>query len=137
MGWVKRICHPEIQIRYFGILIIWFVFVFVFLGPNPQHTELPRLGIESELQLLAYTTSTAMQASGCICGLLHCSLRQCQILNPLSEASDPPLVLMEPSCCSLPLSHNGNSWNIDFCVCVCLSFLGLHLRHMEVPRLVV
>ena len=31
---------------------------FVFLGPHLQQMEVPRLGIESELQLLAYTTAT-------------------------------------------------------------------------------
>ena len=31
-----------------------------FLGPHPWHAEVPRLGAEAELQLLAYTTATAM-----------------------------------------------------------------------------
>ena len=35
-------------------------FLFVFLGPHLWHMEVPRLGVESELQLLAYTTATAM-----------------------------------------------------------------------------
>ena len=30
-----------------------------FLGPHSRHMEVPRLGVESELQLLAYTTATA------------------------------------------------------------------------------
>ena len=33
-------------------------FFFIFLGPHPQHMEVPRLGIELEL---AYTIVTAMQ----------------------------------------------------------------------------
>ena len=32
---------------------------FVFLGPHPQHMEVPRLEVESELQLPAYTTANA------------------------------------------------------------------------------
>ena len=32
---------------------------FFFLGPHLQHKEVPRLGVESELQLPAYTTATA------------------------------------------------------------------------------
>ena len=36
-------------------------FFFLFLGPLLQHMEVPRLGVESEVQLLAYTTATAMQ----------------------------------------------------------------------------
>ena len=31
-----------------------------FSGPHLQHMEVPRPGAESELQLLAYTTATAM-----------------------------------------------------------------------------
>ena len=36
-----------------------FVCVFVFLGRQPLHVEVPRLGVKSELQLLAYATATA------------------------------------------------------------------------------
>jgi len=34
-------------------------FFFSFLGPHPQHRDVPRLGVRSELQLPAYTTATA------------------------------------------------------------------------------
>ena len=36
-----------------------FLFLFSFLGPHLQHMEVPRLGVELELQLPAYTTATA------------------------------------------------------------------------------
>ena len=36
------------------------VCVCVFLGPHLQHMEIPRLGVESELWLLAVTPATAM-----------------------------------------------------------------------------
>ena len=49
--------------------------------------EVPRLGVESELQLPAYTTATAMQDPSCICNLHHSS-QQRRNLNPLSEARD-------------------------------------------------
>ena len=53
--------------------------------------EIPWLGVESELQLLAYATATATATSALdmnhICGLHH-SLQQCWILNPVSEARD-------------------------------------------------
>ena len=42
----------------------------------------------------AYTTTTATPDTRCICEL-HCSLLQCQILNPLSEAKDQTHILME------------------------------------------
>ena len=36
---------------------LFFSSLFVFLGPHLQHMEVPRLGVESELQLPAYTTA--------------------------------------------------------------------------------
>ena len=42
--------------------------------------EIPRLDVELELQLLAYTTSTAMP-DPCTCNL-RCSFQLCQILTP-------------------------------------------------------
>ena len=47
--------------------------------------EVSRLGVESELQLSAYTTATAMPDPSRVWDLHH-SLWQCQILNPLIEA---------------------------------------------------
>ena len=41
--------------------IYLYLFLFCFLGPNPQHMEVPRLGVELELQLLAYITAIAMR----------------------------------------------------------------------------
>ena len=70
--------------------------------------DVPRPGVESELQLLAYTTAAAMQDLSLIWDLHHSS-QQCQILNPLSEARDRTCVLMDTSqVCNL-LSHNRNS----------------------------
>ena len=37
----------------------FFFFFLVFLGLNVQHMEFPRLGVKSEIQLLAYATATA------------------------------------------------------------------------------
>ena len=61
--------------------------IFFFLGPHPSHMEVPRLGVERELQLPAYTTATVTRDPSHVCNLHH-SLRQHRILNPLSEARD-------------------------------------------------
>ena len=58
--------------------------------------EVPRLGVESELQLLAYTTATATWDPSRVCDLQHGS-RQSQILNPLSEARNRNCVPMDTS----------------------------------------
>ena len=78
--------------------------------------EGPRLGVEFELQLPAYTTATATDTDtdtatldpSCICDL-HCSLWQHRILNPLSKARDRTCILMDTSQVLNVLSHNGNS----------------------------
>ena len=44
-----------------GIFFVFWGFFFVFLGPHMKHMEVPRLGVELELWLLAYATATAMQ----------------------------------------------------------------------------
>ena len=82
--------------------------LFSFLGPHLQHMEILRFGVELELQLLAYTTATALQDLSGICNLDH-SLPQCQILNPLSEARDQTHILMGTRWVHNPLSHNGSS----------------------------
>ena len=82
-----------------------FCFCFVFLlGPHMQHMELPRLGVELELQLPAYTTATATRDRSCVCELHHSSQQQRRILNPPSEARDRTHNLTVPSqisfCCA-------------------------------------
>ena len=56
--------------------------------------EVPWLGVELELQLLAYTTATEMLDLNHICDLHH-SLRQRQILNQLSKARDRTCILKD------------------------------------------
>ena len=58
---------------------------FVILGPHLRHREVPRLGVESELKLLAYAIATPDLSQVCD---PYRSSWQCQILNPLSEARD-------------------------------------------------
>ena len=73
-------------IRNFNFFYCQFFF-FGFLGLHLRHMKVPRLGVESELQLPAYTTATATQDPNCMCDLHHSSLQH-QILNPLSKARD-------------------------------------------------
>ena len=58
--------------------------------------EVPRLGVQSELQLPAYTTAPAMPDPRGVCDLDHSSW-QPRILNPLSEARTRTWVLMDAS----------------------------------------
>ena len=58
--------------------------------------DYPKLGVESELQLMAYAIATAMPDLNCICDLHHSS-PQCWILNPLREARGQICFLMDTS----------------------------------------
>ena len=43
-----------------AIKLVVFFFFLIFLGPHLWHTEVPSLGVESDLKLLAYATTTSM-----------------------------------------------------------------------------
>ena len=66
---------------------ILLIFSFFFLRLHLRHMEVPRLGVELELLLPAYTTATATWDLSHICNLHHSS-QQHRILNPLSRARD-------------------------------------------------
>ena len=90
-------------------LFFWFLFVcFAFLGLYLWHMEVPRLGVESELQQPAYTTATAMRDPSCVYNLHHSSWQR-WILSPLSGARDGTLILTDASQILNSLSHNRNS----------------------------
>ena len=86
--WQQLLCNQALKRVVF--------FLSLFLGQYPRHIEVPRLGVELELQLSAYTTATAMQDLSLVCDLYH-SPWQRQILNPLSEARDRTCALMDAS----------------------------------------
>ena len=81
--------------------------------------EVPRPGVESELQLLAI--ATAAPDLSCICGIHH-SLLQHRILNPLSKARDGTCILMDTSQVLNPPSHRGNA-NIKYNSSLYLGFV--------------
>ena len=70
------------------------IFFFGFSGPHLWHIEVPRLGVRSELHLLAFAIAT--QDPSRVYNLLHSSW-QCWIFNPLIEARDQTCNLMDPS----------------------------------------
>ena len=99
--------EKKVELKFF------FFFFFCLFRAVPSAYAFPRLGVESELQLLAYTTATATWDPNTICDLHHSS-QQLWILNLLSEARDQTLILTDPSWDSLLLSHEGNSLNSIF-----------------------
>ena len=67
---MKRLCPDSRCPQMFSCVCV--LCFFAFLGPHLWHLEVPRLGVESELQLP----------------------QQCRIFNPLSEARDGTHILM-------------------------------------------
>ena len=61
-----------------------------------MHMEVPRVGVELDLQLPAYTTAIAAQYLSRICELQH-SLWQRWILNSLMKARDGTCIFMDTS----------------------------------------
>ena len=53
--------------------------LFFFLGPHVRHMEVPRLGVQLELQLPAYTTATPDLSL--ICDLYHSSLQHRPLIH--------------------------------------------------------
>ena len=71
----------------FYFILFHFIIDF-FLWLHLWHMKFPRLGVESELQLQAYTTARATLDPSCICNLCH-SLQQHQTLNLVTETKHP------------------------------------------------
>ena len=86
----------KVALSYVNSQILLNFFFFVFLGLHLRHMDVPRLGVESKLQLQACTTATATQDPSRVCNLHHSSW-QPWILKPLSEARDQTCVLVDAS----------------------------------------
>ena len=89
----RQIAH---SLHHFSFsLLCCFVLFFAFLGPH-LHIEIPRLGVESELQPPAYPTATATWDPSCVCDLHH-RLWQSWISHPISEARNRTQIIMDTS----------------------------------------
>ena len=75
----------------------YYYYYYCFLGPHLWHMEVPRLEVQSGLQLLAYTTAITTQDLSHVCNLYYSS-QQRQILNPLNKARDWTCKLMVLRC---------------------------------------
>ena len=65
--------YRVLQDQVSWVFLVFFVCFLFFLGPHPQHMEVSRLGVKSELWLLTYTTATATSDPSCVCNLHHSS----------------------------------------------------------------
>ena len=90
-----------------------YLFIYCFLGPHLQHIEVPRPGVNSELQLPTYTTVTAVPDLSCMCKPHHSSWQR-RILNPLSKARGRTCILMDTSRVHNLLRHKRNALPSSF-----------------------
>ena len=98
-----------------------FLFFFFFLGPHLRHMEVPRLEVQLELQLPAYTTATATQDPSHVCNLHHShsnsgskprlqptpQLMATLDRSPTEQGQGSNLSPVDTSRVHLQLSHNG------------------------------
>ena len=120
-AWTMYLCRVEgvrknIKTCFRGNGFFFFWSFCPFQGRFGRHMEVPRLGVQLELQSPAHARATETQDPSHVCNLHHSS-RQRRILNPLSKARDRTRNLMVPGWIHLPLRHDGNSRNvIIFCI---------------------
>ena len=108
---MHRLTMPQYVVLFSTVIL--FFFLFFFLGLHPWRMKVPRLGVESELQLPDYTTATAAQDPSCICNL-HRSSRQCGIHDPLSEDRDRTCILMDAGQIRFRCTTMGTPTTINF-----------------------
>ena len=95
MSNISCTCWPSL---FLGENVCWDFcsFLFIYLFCSIFMAAPAALGVQSELQLPAYTTPTATSDLSLVCDLHHSSW-QCQILNTLSKARDQTLILIDIS----------------------------------------
>ena len=108
--WTVLHTYAYICIHMFLFCFFWFFFWFLWL--YPWHMEVPWLGAESELQLLASTTATATSDVSLICNLHHSSWKR-WILDSLSKAMDWTSNLMVPSQIWFQWARTGTSTHVS------------------------
>ena len=107
-NWVIKNAINKKSCLALGIILSKYFFLRSYLW----HMEVPRLGVEWELQLSAYTTVTAMSDPSHILDL-HCSLWQHQMLNPLREARDRTCILVDTSWVHYSWATTGTSSSVN------------------------
>ena len=104
----------NLLIQHFKVYISFFLsffFFFCFLGPHLQDMEVPRLEVKLELQLLAYSTATAMWDLNWVCSLHHSTALPDPQPTEWGQGSNP-----YPHEYLYPLCQNRNSLKSTFLI---------------------
>ena len=113
-------------------------FFFAFLGLHPQHMEVPRPEVQSELQLHAYATATATSDLSCMCDLHTTAHGNAGSLTHWVRPGVEPTTLwfLVGFISALPQRELLLFPFLSFFLSLFFFyFFGLHLQHMEIPRL--
>ena len=102
-----------------------------FLGLYPWHMEVPRLGVETELQVQVYDTAIATQDLSHTCDLHHSSPQR-RILNPLIKARNQTCVRMDTGQVRVHCATTGTPLNFLKCREGTCKDNGLNItRHLQ------
>ena len=102
-------------LKIWGAVVLFIDLFFCFLGSHVWHVEVPRPGVQSEVQLPGYTTATATRDPSRICKLCHSS-QQCRILAPLREAGDRTHIFTDTSQARYCWATTGTPSLFYFCI---------------------
>ena len=106
----------QLESQYFDLLLLLLLLLFYFLRLQVWHIEVPRLGVESELQPPAYNTATATPGLSYVWDLHHSSWHW-QIINTLNETRDQTFILMDTSWVRFHWATMGTHRTITFKHC--------------------
>ena len=74
---IEALHYSSCSVKEYALVVyLWGFFLFCFLGLYLRHMEVPRLEVESKLQLLVYATAVQGPSCGsvvCVCDLHHSS----------------------------------------------------------------
>ena len=84
-----RICLTLFLSTPYFLISKLLLFFFCFISPQLWHMEVFRLGVESELKLLAYTTAPATMDPGCVWDLHHRSQQRWILTHWAKQVIEP------------------------------------------------
>ena len=101
---------PEVELLDHKVVLFWIlIFFFAFFRAVLWHTEVPRLGVESELQLPACTTTPQQCQIQATCVTYTTADGHARSLTHWTRSGIEPTSLWRQHCILNLLSHNGYS----------------------------
>ena len=119
---------------YIYLYFFSFFFFFSFLVPPLRHMEVPRLGVELELQLLAYTIATAMGDPGHICDIHHSPQRPNPLTHWVRPGIEPTSSWILLHYCWAMMGTPENSYYYCDCIILRMTQTSRFQEHWDMTR---